>query len=90
MRSAVSLKTILLGIAVIVVSFGVSLTAMNWLAPRGSRKAARSLSARFQRARDKITRPVTTRGRNGACPSGPQSQVIPGMTCWCCSAHRKR
>ncbi|MFL6814473.1 MAG: DUF4403 family protein [Bradyrhizobium sp.] len=36
MRSAVSLKTILLGIAVIVVSFGVSLTAMNWLAPRGA------------------------------------------------------
>src|SRR5437868_6484956 len=39
MRSAVSLKTILLGIAVIVVSFGVSLTAMNWLAPRGATPA---------------------------------------------------
>ena len=36
MRSAVSLKTILLGITVIVVSFGISLTAMNWLAPRGA------------------------------------------------------
>src|SRR3954454_5302228 len=39
MRSAVSLKTILLGIAVIVVSFGISLTAMNWLAPRGATPA---------------------------------------------------
>src|SRR3954453_16453346 len=39
MRSAVSLKTILLGIAVIVVSFGVSLTAMNWLAPGGATPA---------------------------------------------------
>ena len=39
MRSAVSLKTILLGIAVIVVSFGLSLTAMNWLAPQGATPA---------------------------------------------------
>jgi len=35
MRSALSIKTILLGIAVIAVSFFVSLAAMNWLAPRG-------------------------------------------------------
>ena len=53
-------------------------TAANCLAPRGSRKAASSLSPRFQRALDRITRPLTTRGRNGACPSGPQSQVIAG------------
>jgi hypothetical protein len=36
MRQALSLKTILLGIAVVVVSFVVSLKAMNWLAPRGA------------------------------------------------------
>ena len=36
MRTAVSLKTILLGIAVVAVSFFVSLKAMNWLAPRGA------------------------------------------------------
>ena len=36
MRPAVSLKTILLGIAVVAVSFFVSLLAMNWLAPRGA------------------------------------------------------
>lgn len=35
MRLAVSLKTILLAIAVIVVSFFVSLKTMDWLAPRG-------------------------------------------------------
>jgi hypothetical protein len=35
MRLAVSLKTILLGIAVLVVSFFVSLKTMDWLAPRG-------------------------------------------------------
>ncbi len=35
MRLAVSLKTILLAIAVVVVSFFVSLKAMDWLAPRG-------------------------------------------------------
>ena len=52
-------------------------TAANCRAPRGSRKAASSRSPRFQRARDRITRPLTTRGRNGACPSGPQSQRDP-------------
>ena len=36
MRPAVSLKTISIGIAVVVVSFFVSLKAMNWLAPRGA------------------------------------------------------
>src|SRR5260370_32022043 len=36
MRLAVSLKTILLGIAVLAVSFLISLKAMDWLAPRGS------------------------------------------------------
>jgi hypothetical protein len=36
MRPALSLKTILLGIAVVAVSFAVSLKAMNWLAPRGA------------------------------------------------------
>src|SRR5215212_716327 len=36
MRPAVSLKTVLLGTAVIVVSFFVSLNTMNWLAPRGA------------------------------------------------------
>jgi Domain of unknown function (DUF4403) len=36
MRLAVSLRTILLAIAVIVVSFLVSLKAMDWLSPRGS------------------------------------------------------
>jgi hypothetical protein len=36
MRLAVSLKTILIGIAVIAVSFLISLKAMDWLAPRGS------------------------------------------------------
>jgi hypothetical protein len=36
MRPAVSIKTILLGIAVVAVSFLVSLKAMDWLAPRGS------------------------------------------------------
>ncbi len=35
MRLAVSLKTILLAIAVVVVSFFVSLKAMDWLSPRG-------------------------------------------------------
>ena len=39
MRSAVSLKTILLGIAVVVVSFFVSLKAMDWLSPRGAGRA---------------------------------------------------
>src|SRR5580704_16710550 len=41
MRPAVSLKTILLGIAVVAVSFFVSLVAMNWLAPRGTIPAPR-------------------------------------------------
>jgi hypothetical protein len=36
MRAAVSIKTVLLGIAVVAVSFLVSLKAMDWLAPRGS------------------------------------------------------
>jgi hypothetical protein len=36
MRLAVSLKTILLAIAVVVVSFFVSLKTMDWLAPRGT------------------------------------------------------
>src|SRR5580704_8023843 len=36
MRLALSLKTILLATAVIVVSFFVSLKAMDWLAPRGT------------------------------------------------------
>jgi hypothetical protein len=36
MRLAVSLKTILLAIAVVAVSFFVSLKAMDWLSPRGS------------------------------------------------------
>jgi Domain of unknown function (DUF4403) len=36
MRLAVSLKTILLAIAVIAVSFFISLQAMDWLSPRGS------------------------------------------------------
>src|SRR5258708_5252729 len=36
MRLAVSLKTILLAIAVVVVSFFVSLKAMDWLSPRGT------------------------------------------------------
>ncbi|SHK04752.1 protein of unknown function [Bradyrhizobium lablabi] len=36
MRQAVSLKTILLAIAVIVVSFFVSLKAMDWLSPRAA------------------------------------------------------
>src|ERR1700726_3091855 len=35
MRLAVSLKTILLAIAVIAVSFFVSLKTMDWLSPRG-------------------------------------------------------
>jgi hypothetical protein len=35
MRLAVSLKTILVGIAVVAVSFLVSLKAMDWIAPRG-------------------------------------------------------
>ena len=35
MRQAVSLKTILLGIAVLAVSFIISLKAMDWIAPRG-------------------------------------------------------
>ncbi|MFL6818451.1 MAG: DUF4403 family protein [Bradyrhizobium sp.] len=39
MRPAVSLKTVLLGTAVIVVSFSVSLLAMNWLAPQGATPA---------------------------------------------------
>ncbi|SHH89921.1 DUF4403 family protein [Bradyrhizobium erythrophlei] len=36
MRLAVSLKTILLAIAVVAVSFFISLKAMDWLSPRGS------------------------------------------------------
>jgi hypothetical protein len=36
MRPAVSLKSILLGIAIIAVSFFVSLKAMDWLASRGN------------------------------------------------------
>jgi Domain of unknown function (DUF4403) len=36
MRLAVSLKTVLLGIAVVAVSFFVSLKTMDWLAPRGT------------------------------------------------------
>jgi hypothetical protein len=36
MRLALSLKTILIGIAVVVVSFLVSLKMMDWLAPRGT------------------------------------------------------
>jgi hypothetical protein len=39
MRLAVSLKTILLAIAVVAVSFFVSLKAMDWLAPRGMTSA---------------------------------------------------
>ena len=39
MRAAVSIKTILFGIAVVVVSFFVSLKAMDWLSPRGSVRA---------------------------------------------------
>ena len=39
MRLAVSLKTILLAIAVVVVSFFVSLKTMDWLAPRGTVRA---------------------------------------------------
>jgi hypothetical protein len=35
MRLAVSLKTILIGIAVLAVSFLISLKAMDWIAPRG-------------------------------------------------------
>ena len=35
MRLAMSLKTILIGIAVVAVSFFVSLKAMDWIAPRG-------------------------------------------------------
>src|SRR5665213_3737757 len=38
-RPAVSLKTILIGIAVLVISFVVSLKAMDWLAPRGASPA---------------------------------------------------
>src|ERR1700675_912577 len=41
MRPAVSLKTILLGIAVVAVSFFVSLLAINWLAPGGAVPAPR-------------------------------------------------
>src|SRR5260370_330486 len=40
MRLAVSLKTMLLAIAVVAVSFFVSLKAMDWLSPRGSVPAA--------------------------------------------------
>src|ERR1017187_6256876 len=36
MRLAVSLKTILIAIAVVVASFFVSLKAMDWLSPRGT------------------------------------------------------
>jgi hypothetical protein len=39
MRLALSLKTILLAIAVVAVSFFVSLKAMDWLAPRGTVRA---------------------------------------------------
>ena len=39
MRLAMSLKTILLAIAVVAVSFFVSLKAMDWLAPRGTTSA---------------------------------------------------
>src|SRR6267378_63978 len=39
MRLAVSLKTILLAIAVVAVSFFVSLKAMDWLSPRGTVRA---------------------------------------------------
>src|ERR1700676_2010554 len=39
MRLAISLKTILLAIAVVAVSFFVSLKAMDWLAPRGTTSA---------------------------------------------------
>jgi Domain of unknown function (DUF4403) len=39
MRPAVSIKTILLGIAVVVVSFFVSLKGMDWLSPRGAGRA---------------------------------------------------
>ncbi len=35
MRQALSLKTILIGIAVVAVSFLISLKAMDWIAPRG-------------------------------------------------------
>jgi hypothetical protein len=36
MRLSVSLKTILIGIAVVAVSFGASLKLMDWLSPRGT------------------------------------------------------
>jgi Domain of unknown function (DUF4403) len=36
MRLTVSLKTILIGIAVVAVSFGASLKVMDWLSPRGT------------------------------------------------------
>src|SRR4030088_2786673 len=36
MRPAISLKTVLLAIAVVTVSFFVSLKAMDWLSPRGT------------------------------------------------------
>jgi hypothetical protein len=36
MRLSVSLKTILIGIAVVAVSFGASLKVMDWLSPRGT------------------------------------------------------
>ena len=39
MRPAVSLKTILIGIAVVAVSFLISLKAMDWIAPRGGTPA---------------------------------------------------
>ena len=36
MRLPMHLKTILIGVAVLAVSFFVSLKAMDWLAPRGT------------------------------------------------------
>lgn len=39
MRLPISLKTILLGVAVVAVSFWVSLKIMDWLAPRGTGRA---------------------------------------------------
>ena len=36
-----------------------------------------------------VTRPDTTRGKNGAAPSGPQSQPRSRAVPCACSAHRK-
>ena len=39
MRKAISLKTILVAIAVVAIAFVVSLEAMDWLSPRGGAPA---------------------------------------------------